>query len=113
VIVKLIHLRICAIYFQLSRGGTGDSMFRELSNFYASPDAMDVVMYPMRSLDSLASSDPARFGGIDFVKLDVQGAELEVLEGAAAQLNACVEFVLLEAPLRAFNEVLLAFKICY
>jgi FkbM family methyltransferase len=87
-------------------------MFRELSNFYASPEAMDVVMYPMRSLDSLALSDPAHFGSIDFVKLDVQGAELEVLEGALTQLNVCVEFVLLEAPLRAFNEVRLEVLDC-
>lgn len=89
---------------KLSRGGTGDSMFRELSNFYASPEAMDVVLYPMRSLDSLAASDPAAFGAVDLVKLDVQGAELEVLGGALAQLASSVELVLLEAPLRAFNE---------
>jgi FkbM family methyltransferase len=83
-------------------------MFRELSNFYASPDAMEVVLYPMRSLDSLAVSDPANFGAVDFIKLDVQGAELEVLQGAIAQLASSVELVLLEAPLRAFNEVSLS-----
>lgn len=90
---------------KLSRGGTGDSMFKERSNFYADPSVFDVVSYPMRSLDSLAQEDPLVFGAPDFIKLDVQGAELEVLRGAESILgpSGSANFVLLEAPLRAFN----------
>ena len=46
-------------------------MFKELSNFYES-GAMEVVRYPMRSLDSLAAAMDERFLGADFIKLDVQ-----------------------------------------
>jgi len=95
-------------FFQtkLARGGTGDSLFRERSNFYADPSVFDVVNYPMRSLDSLASEQPNLFGAAEFLKLDVQGAELEVLRGATHLLTRAksVNFVLLEAPLRPFND---------
>lgn len=96
-------------FFQTTRagGGTGDSMFRESSNFYRTEHVdYEVVHYPLRSLSSLARESPL-FRGLEFIKLDVQGAELEVLKGAADALGAggTVDFVLLEAPLSAgFNQ---------
>jgi len=49
---------------------------------YDDPSSFEVKRYPMRSLDSLAASDPSAFGGVEMVKLDVQGAELEVGRGS-------------------------------
>jgi hypothetical protein len=56
--------------------------------------------YPMQTLD--AAMESLALAGQVFLKLDVQGAERDVLEGASATL-ARTEFVLLEASVLQFN----------
>lgn len=64
----------------------GNSLFEEQSAFYKSPGKFATVERPMRTLDQLlAESAPRR--RFRMLKLDVQGAELLVLRGAAATLT--------------------------
>lgn len=76
---------------------TGSSVLEE-----ASPYPRKYVERPLVRLDTLLG----RYAGYaqpDFVKLDVQGYELEVLRGAPQTLHAA-EFVLMEASLIAINQ---------
>jgi len=78
-----------------SSGGTGSSVFEEKSDV-----PRHVVELPVTTLDALAAAEG--FGTPDFIKLDVQGYELEVLRGAAHCLQTA-EFVLLETSIRQYN----------
>lgn len=73
--------------------GTGSSLFEENTPF-----PRERIELPMRTLDQLASGAAAPF----LLKLDVQGAELEVLEGATETLAHC-EAVVLETSLLEYN----------
>ena len=55
-----------------------------------------------RSLDAVVASRPAFQPGIDFLKLDTQGYELEILKGAPHTLAHC-QAVLMEASLIPIN----------
>lgn len=76
-------------------GGEGSSLYREQT-----AAVMQTVTLPMTTLDELA----ARYDlpGRVFLKLDVQGAELDVLAGAEAVLSR-TDVVLLEASVVAYN----------
>src|SRR5262249_46338730 len=67
-----------AVEFELH--GTGSSLFAERSNAARTTQKMQ-----MRTLDDVAFSD-GRLKSPIFLKLDVQGAELEVLRGAQKTL---------------------------
>ncbi|MBV1799991.1 FkbM family methyltransferase [Siccirubricoccus sp. G192] len=74
---------------------TGSSVYVETTAF-----ARSEISLPMQTLDeALAAERAARSV---FLKLDVQGAELDVLAGAAATLER-TEAVLLEASLAEYN----------
>ena len=76
---------------------TGSSVFEE-----SSPYTRDRLTKKLATLDNLlnAYSD---FQNIDFLKLDVQGYELEVLKGASTILKH-TEFVLMETSLIPINK---------
>jgi len=73
---------------------TGSSYFPERSNA-----PRTATTYLTRTLDEVAAS----FEGPLFLKIDVQGAELEVLGGGAKTLEAS-EVVQLEVPFVSYNE---------
>ncbi|MBI3461669.1 MAG: FkbM family methyltransferase [Planctomycetes bacterium] len=73
---------------------TGSSVFEE-----ASPYPRHVVEKTARTLDGLLAEAAAR---VDFLKLDVQGYELEVLAGAPQSLKSA-KAVLMEASLLGAN----------
>ena len=75
---------------------TGSSVLEE-----ASPYARNYVERTLTTLDSVLARHPA-FQKADFLKLDVQGYELDVLRGASAALQKA-EFVLMEASLIPIN----------
>lgn len=77
-------------------GGTGSSVMRELSNVSGHVEAR--VMETMRSVIEATS-----FGTPQLVKLDVQGYELQVLEGFGDVL-AEIDFLLLEIAVTPYNE---------
>jgi FkbM family methyltransferase len=85
--------RKAAVEFRLA--GTGSSLYPENTSFPQRP-----TMLPMTTLDDLLGRD--HHGRIIFLKLDVQGAELDVLAGAAAALRR-TEAILLEASLVEYN----------
>lgn len=76
---------------------TGSSVLEE-----ASPYSRTYAERPLVRLDTLLERF-ASYAQPDFVKLDVQGYELEVLRGAAQALRSA-EFVLMEASLIAINQ---------
>lgn len=76
---------------------TGSSLFNERSNVPRSS-----AVLPVLTLDELASTD-CRLKSPLFLKLDVQGAELEVLRGAASTLSTA-EVVQLEVQILHYNE---------
>lgn len=77
-------------------GGTGSSVMRELSNVEGHVESMS-----MTTLEEVI--DRTGFGVPEFVKIDVQGYELEVLKGLGGVL-ASVSFVLLEVAVIRYNE---------
>lgn len=76
-------------------GGTGSSVLPENSDV-----PRHVVRLPMITLDNLL--DKVGFPFPDFIKLDVQGYELEVLKGATKALTMA-EFILLEVSIWQYN----------
>jgi FkbM family methyltransferase len=80
-----------------TRGGTGDSVYRENSRFY------DDEGFEMRQTDRL--EDVARRRNLplpNFMKVDTQGAEIDILKGTGSYLSK-VNFILLECPIIAYN----------
>jgi len=79
-----------------SRGGTGDSMFVEKTFFYnkVKPQKRDTSR-----LDTLVR----HMAHVDYLKLDVQGAELMVLQGATETLDR-VTFVQVEISVVDYND---------
>lgn len=73
---------------------TGSSYFPERSNA-----PRTATTYVTETLDDLAGS----LAGPLFLKIDVQGAELEVLAGGSRTLGRC-EVVQLEVPIATYNE---------
>jgi FkbM family methyltransferase len=81
-----------AVRFHLAE--TGSSVYAEVTSFKANGE----ITLPMRTLDGIVGNEP----GPIFLKLDVQGAELDVLRGAMGTLDR-VEAILLEASIREYN----------
>jgi FkbM family methyltransferase len=77
--------------------GSGSSMFPERSN-----TPREIITLPMTTLDAVMLEYPVLKGPL-LLKLDVQGAELEILKGASKTLSAA-EFVQLEVALLPYND---------
>jgi len=77
---------------------TGSSVFEENS-----PYARHTVKKKLSTLDRVVRTDRPSWNRVDFLKLDVQGYEVEVLKGSQKILKE-VEFILLEASLVQVNK---------
>ena len=80
-----------------STGSRGDSYFRENSRHY---DHVTPQSVEADTLDQIASG--GRLPPPDFIKLDTQGSELDILRGAPRALSAA-HLVLIECPITAYN----------
>ena len=87
-------------WYENEKYHTGNSIFKERTKFFAEPGTRAVVRN-CTTLDVLLGEEKAgvRF---DFLKVDAQGAELDVLRGASALL-AGVELVMLELSIIDYN----------
>ena len=83
---------------QYNSTNTGDSFYRENTQYYDSNNVI-ITSVETRRLDSLI--DP--YSSFDLVKIDVQGAEIDVMEGAG-DIIANSKFLLLEAAVTNYNE---------
>ena len=79
------------------KAGTGDSLYRENTPTY-SEDTFEVVA--TRTLSQVAISE--NLPKPDFIKLDVQGAEIDILKGAGDLLDGC-SLLLAECPIVPYN----------
>jgi FkbM family methyltransferase len=75
---------------------TGMSIYIENSNFFKNTDFLHV---PMHRLDEIVSPD----SNFDFIKMDVQGAEIDVLEGTT-RLIPSIKWIFLEVSFINYNE---------
>ena len=90
--------RDAVIFFEMDTpyGSTGSSIYSERTPYYR-----EQKILPMLKLDSLIEArGPTHF---KFVKIDVQGAEIDVLKGGIATLLD-VEFVLVEISVVEYNK---------
>ena len=83
-----------------SAGDTGNSIYRERSEVY---DGDKPVSLRTQTLDDLVASSHLKDMTIDILKVDVQGAELEVLWGGLKTLQQAT-FVQIEASFVELNE---------
>jgi FkbM family methyltransferase len=79
------------------KAGTGDSLYRENTPAY-SEDTFEVVA--TKTLRQVVTSE--KLPKPDFVKLDVQGAEIDILKGAGDLLDGC-SLLLAECPIVPYN----------
>ena len=77
--------------------GTGDSYYRENTVHY---DDKTPTRYPARTLDSII--EDCELPVPNFIKIDTQGAEIDVLRGTEKVLNQ-VDLVYLECPIIRYN----------
>lgn len=78
--------------------GTGNSIYRELTNFY-SDDKLEILHQVGVKLDDLFEEDSE----FDLIKIDTQGSELDIITGG---INLCkkAKGILLEVSLTQYNE---------
>jgi len=72
---------------------TGASLYKENRHFY---DAPSIIQIETQTLDDLSSH-------FDYIKLDVQGAELDVLRGGMQTLSSA-DFVQIEVSVLQYNQ---------
>jgi FkbM family methyltransferase len=84
--------------FAFHEMATGSSVMEEQGYF-----PRTTIKKTSRTLDAVTASVSGFETGVDFIKLDVQGYELEILKGATRTLAQC-QAVLMEASFLPINE---------
>tara|TARA_R100000750_G_C2335229_1_gene91824 strand:- start:366 stop:1046 length:681 start_codon:yes stop_codon:yes gene_type:complete len=77
---------------------TGNSMYLENSKYF---EDHDVVKLKMDTLDNVIGNTYAK---IDLIKLDVQGAELDILRGSVEKALPTCDLILMEVALLQYNK---------
>ncbi len=80
-----------------SIGGTGDSLYIEKTAHYQEKNHRTVTTRTLRSI-----SDENHLPAPNFIKLDVQGAELDILAGSEGLLENC-HLIYMECPVLEYN----------
>lgn len=75
---------------------TGVSIYKEKSNYFENATTIDVPMYRLDDIVPIEAN-------LDFLKMDVQGAEIDVLEGAN-KLIPTIKWIFLEVSFVNLNE---------
>jgi len=79
------------------RNGTGDSYYKENSAHY---DNITSVQYPCTTLDQLILEN--NLPKPDFIKLDTQGSELDILAGSSSIIDT-TKLIYTECPIIQYN----------
>ena len=79
---------------------TGNSMYRELTKHF-SGDQYNTMYIPTKTLDTFVKEREIPFP--DFIKIDVQGGELDVLKGGQACMQHA-QMILLEVSIHQYNQ---------
>lgn len=79
------------------KAATGDSIFRENTTHYIEADYVEM---PSRRLSELVKEHNLKMP--DFIKIDVQGAEIEVMNGGLEAIQHA-KAILLECPVTQYN----------
>lgn len=82
-------------------GGTGDSMHQELTEAYQNVSGQ---LIQTQTIDGLLQKHKWTNAKIGLVKLDVQGAELDILQGAPPELLTNTDVIVMEMPIAAYNK---------
>ena len=72
---------------------TGGSIYKETTEFYEDCNVMEIEM---NTLDQLGEK-------FDFIKIDVQGSELDILKGGIKTIVDC-EYLLIEVSVKNYNQ---------
>jgi FkbM family methyltransferase len=80
-----------------SIGGTGDSLYLEKSEHYEEGDHRTVTTQTLQKIAQENKLPPP-----NFIKLDVQGAELDILAGSEGLLDHC-HVIYMECPVLEYN----------
>jgi FkbM family methyltransferase len=88
----------CKFYVGDAASTGGNSIYREKTNFYFRETEV-----PMHTLDGLLAATGRSDVHYDFMKLDVQGAELDILKGATQTLKH-TQFILMELRVLDYND---------
>ncbi|MEJ2060054.1 MAG: FkbM family methyltransferase [Gammaproteobacteria bacterium] len=89
-----------AIYYKTINGGTsGNSLYKENTPSYAKENVIEEIR-KTTTLDEIVKRSGPTY---DFIKLDVQGAEADVLKGALATMEHA-KFILMETQLLEYNQ---------
>lgn len=80
-----------------SIGGTGDSFYKEATVHYTNNTPLKINV---KSLDSLCVSE--KLQSPDFIKIDVQGSELDILKGGSLVCKGA-NFIFMECPIIEYN----------
>ena len=76
-------------FYENAMDPAGNSVYKENSEFFGEQHA---VQKQMRTLDSVVSDNGYQLP--DLIKIDVQGAELDVLKGAETTLSKCKDIII-------------------
>jgi FkbM family methyltransferase len=90
---------IVAFYKNTIGCTTGNSIYCE-QTVYFKPQIAEIELLPMKRLDEVVKNQNLAMP--DFLKLDVQGAELDILKGAGSLLEG-LKYCVLEASLHQYN----------
>jgi FkbM family methyltransferase len=93
--------REVTFYTSTRPSSTGHSIYRENTPSY-NDENVRTLSLKMRALDDLV--EQRRMERIDLVKIDVQGAELDILRGAPTILERQAPLILLEIQFLNYNE---------
>jgi FkbM family methyltransferase len=77
--------------------GTGDSLYKENTTHYTDKN---YELVDTKTLNQVVLDN--KLPQPDFIKLDVQGAELDILEGASNVIDGC-KLILAECPISPYN----------
>lgn len=87
---------------KIERGDTSGSYYKENTIFY---DNIDVIEKKIKTttIDEIVKKNG--YKNIDFIKLDTQGSELDILDGAKETLkNNDVKYILIETNIYEYNK---------